>query len=323
MAGFAYVVLSHRAPEQVERLTRAIRALSPDARVVITHDTHLSPPPRPLDDGVEVHTRAHGPAWGRMGLVDAVLERLVDLDAAGGHEWVAVISGQDFPVRPLAAWEDEVRGLGANAVIHSMPIAERMRWGRDRDVLGRVLSRYEHRHFHLPNRGRPPSRTKARARWVLQWLASQVGPVLSYSPLPDGGSVVGVRRLRSPFSAEFPCRKGSQWLALDRAAVRHLLDVDRAGHLRPAYETSLIPDESYIQTIVTNAPHLRVARRAVTADRFEPPGNPHPITVTAERLPELLGLAEETGAGFLRKFDAELPGTIDELERRLGVATRQ
>jgi hypothetical protein len=89
------------------------------------------------------------------------------------------------------------------------------------------------------------------------------------------------------------------------------------------YETSLIPDESYIQTIVTNAPHLTVTRRAVTADRFEPLGNPHPVTVTADRLPELLALAEETGAGFLRKFEEELPGTIDELERRLGLEACQ
>ena len=114
MSGFAYIILSHRAPEQVERLTRAIRALSPDARIVITHDTHLAPLPRPLDDRVEVHERAHGPAWGRMGLVDAVLDRMVALEAAGDHEWVAVISGQDFPVRPLDAWEDEIRGLGVN-----------------------------------------------------------------------------------------------------------------------------------------------------------------------------------------------------------------
>lgn len=319
MSGFTYLILSHRDPDQVERLVRAIRHLSPDARVVITHDCHASEPPRPLDALVEVHRRRHGNAWGRFDLVDAVLERLAGIAEQDG-DWVAVISGQDFPARDLEAWEADVRTSGANAVIRHLRIADRMSWGRRRNGWGQVLARYEHRQFRLP----PPRRQRGplakKVRWGLQWTISNLGPIVSFVPTPDGGTAIGIRRLRSPFSPGFPCRKGSQWLALDRAATRHLLQADRSSGLRQVYENSLIPDESYIQTILGNASHLRVEDRAVTADLFIPSSNPHPERITCESLPRLLAVADETGAGFVRKVDQETAiEAIEELERRLGI----
>jgi hypothetical protein len=311
---FTYVVLSHRDPEQVERLVGALHALSPGAAVIVSHDTAGSPAPAVVDERDRVLERTDGAAWGRFALVDAALDAFRHLPPA--TDWVVVISGQDYPVVDLAAWEEELRASGADAVYFRMTLSDRVRFGRKRNGYGHNLARYQQRHFHFTGRRGPA--VVRRWRWQLQRAATHLQPLLSYWVLPDGSRALGVRRLRTPFDERFLCYKGTQWMALSHRAVERVLAVDREGTLRRYYERTLIPDESYIHTIVGNDPELAVLGRSVSDAAFDA-HHPNPEVVTPEELEERLGAAARSRAAFIRKVDPSHPEVLDALDRRLGI----
>ena len=318
---FCYLVFSHREPDQVARLVRAIRTLSPTARVIVTHDVRHSLPPDLADDGaVEVHIRPGGAPWGSIAMVDAILDRLRELEAIGDYDYVGVISGQDFPLRPLQPWEVELRDSEIDALLQPHPMPGRLKWGSRRNGLALHLTRYTHRHLRPPVLRPGTDRIRRRYRWLLQRAAANLSPIVTYLPLPGGGSILGVRRLRTPFGDQLPCRKGSSWFALSRRAVQHVLTTDDRLELRQYYSHTLCPDESYFHTAVRMNPELKVRLGPITADIFRTPFDPHPETITPEALGDLLERAEANGAAFGRKFDTAIPGTIEALEHRLGLA---
>lgn len=316
---FVYLVLSHRLPEQVVRLVAAIRALSPTSRVVVLHDATASEPPVIDDAMVTVEMRPRG-VWGTFSLVDCVLDRVARLERDDDDwRWVALVSGQDFPVTDLAAWERRLLAAPENALIDETVIGQQLRWGAGRNRPARDLTRYVHRHRRPPRLLAGNGRVRRRYRWTLQRIAEHLAPVVSYFPLPAGGSTVGVRRLRTPFGPGFPCRKGSQWLAFDRLAAQRLVATDAA--LRAYYRSTLIPDESYIQTVLLNDPALVCRDTPLTATLWDPRWNPHPATLTTANLAPVLEWAESSGAAFARKFDVTIDAEpLETLERRLRVA---
>jgi hypothetical protein len=311
---FTYVVLSHRDPEQVERLAGAIHALSPSADLIVSHDTAGSPAPVLVDDRDRVVERSDGAAWGRFALVDAVLDVFRSLPST--TEWAVVISGQDYPIVALEAWEDELRASGADALFFPLPLSDRVRFGRSRNGFGHNLARYHQRHFHFTG-NRAPAIVR-KLRWRVQRAATHVQPILSYWVLPDGSRTLGIRRFGTPFDGRFLCYKGTQWMAVSRRAVERVLAVDSEGTLRRYYERTLIPDESYIHTIVGNDPELVVLGRSVSEASFVD-HQPNPAVVTPDDLERCLELAEKSQAAFVRKVDTSHPEVPDALDRRLGI----
>jgi hypothetical protein len=317
---FVYLVLSHRDASQVQRLCRAILALSPVARIVVAHDVHASAPPD-VSDWDRVSLSERGPSkWGSYQLVSDVFDAFEAIETDGDYEWVVTISGQCFPVVDLAAWERHVADSRAHALVLQFGgIGDgRLRFGRRRSAGNRRLSRYTHNHWHLPpvlpSRDGPLRRFYRR---VLQRIAVNLSPIVDYTGHPDGGSVIGVRRVHQPIPDSWPPIAGSQWNAVDREALQHLLAVSRSRQVSRAWKKTHIPDEGMIPSILHAAEHLVVVDRPVSSALFEPLNNRHPVTVTPERLDELEALARASGAPFLRKFDQAIAGTLDEMERRI------
>jgi hypothetical protein len=98
----AYLVVSHRAPDQVLRLVRALGE-HPNADVVVRHDPRHAPLDpvalaraggRPHEDGRDVE-------WGGWTYLLMLLGALERIAAELDPDWVIVLSGQDYPVRPL------------------------------------------------------------------------------------------------------------------------------------------------------------------------------------------------------------------------------
>lgn len=128
-----YLILAHRAPRQILALVRSIRAQS-DGPVVI----HLDAKSRPffrrfLKDvaafkDVVVISR-HTVHWGGFSIVEAALSgtrELLDRWPAVTH--VKHLSGQDYPLRPLAEFEAWVADLGRRSAIDHWPMPAE-HWG--------------------------------------------------------------------------------------------------------------------------------------------------------------------------------------------------
>lgn len=252
----AYVVLSHRDPGQVERLVRALLNSSPEASVLVYHDARRAA--APVIDHPQVHVMAHTNAndWGSWEIVVSTIEAFRLARDLFDPDLVVLMSGQDYPVRRLASWEAEFVRAGGGWVGTSRRLDYTPRWGKPYGTGDDDLTRYIYRWYRLPfSRGLVTSRTRlaAAVRWALDKVGHHLEPIVDVRQVTRGrGYHLGIRAWRTPFTAEQPCYRGSQWIALDRGLLSAVLarhDTDRL--LRASYRRSIIPDESYLQTILT------------------------------------------------------------------------
>ncbi|MEJ5914127.1 beta-1,6-N-acetylglucosaminyltransferase [Pseudokineococcus sp. 1T1Z-3] len=284
---FCYVVLCHDDAPAALRLARAVRRSSNGSRVLLRHD-------RPAGYLSAEDARAAGAEllrsdvrvrWGGWSLVEAMLEAARHAVDVLGAEHVVLVSGHDHPVRDLAAWEADVRTSGADALLDvdddPDPARHRYRW----------------RTWSAPTGTPSPARRVSRVLW-------QRGParwqrlVLAYPTSRAGVWAVGVRARRDPVEAlGLPYVKASQWMVLSRAAVEVVTGAG-AARARRVFARCRIPDESYVQSVVSGDPQLRVLEGPTTFTVF-PPGSASPRPLVADDVPAALA----SGAAFARKVD--------------------
>jgi hypothetical protein len=316
----AYLVLSHQRPAQVMRLADRLLASDPTGHVVIVHDRSGGP----LDAGrragdPRLHLRPGTKArsWGGYALVSDVLDAMRWTLGRLDVGWLAVISGQDYPLRPLASFGQELTDSGCDAFLS----ARRLAGGRPpgSDTAARYANaRYHYRWYRLPRwllgwaDGRPIERIVRGAQRRL----SAAQPLVFVWSLPRGaGDMIGIRRRRVPFTPEFPCWIGTQWLTLSRTgAAAALAFLDRRPDVVGLYRRSIIADESLLVTVVSNAPGLRVCAPNHHYVRMSGAGQSHAEVLRSHDLAEL----RACGRPFARKFDERIDAEIlDRLDADL------
>ncbi|HWK28857.1 MAG TPA: beta-1,6-N-acetylglucosaminyltransferase [Solirubrobacter sp.] len=256
----AYLILSYTLPELAARLVATLRAGSPDAVVAVHHDdrrTTLGPvdalriPPVPIE-------------WGHGSQLAAVLRALRWLRERAAFDWVVLLSGQDYPIRPVGEIEAELLGADVDAFIQHAPVAPL----RAQDEFVR---RYRYR-------WRPGSARLAR-----------LDPLIHVRRLPSG-TYVGL-----PARPPLPLYHGSDWFTLSARAVDALLTapapvVDHFLH-------TIVPTEGFAATVLASS-GLRLRDDDRRFAQFAPgSANPHVLGV------DDLGAALATGGHFARKFE--------------------
>lgn len=306
----AYVVLSHTEGEQVARLVRAIVASSAGAAVFVTHDARRFP--APVIDDVRVRVTTHGREtdWGSWELVEVTLEAMRAARDVVDPDLLVLVSGQCYPVRPLGAWEDELRARGGwHGTARTLDYTAA--WGSCHGVGDDELTRYTYRWFRAGaalDRMLRAGGLPGRAAWA---LAHRTEPLLSLRMVARGrGAHIGLRRRMPPGTP--PIRLGSQWLALDRRGLALVLsDLAEGRPLRRLFERSLIPDESAVQTVLAGAEAPAVAL-PVSYSVWEPR---HDTTRTLTL--EDLDAIRASGSPFCRKVhpvrSAGLVAALDQL----------
>ncbi|WP_404392298.1 hypothetical protein [Humibacillus xanthopallidus] len=301
----AYVVLSHASADRLTHLVSAIRRSSPQSWVVVAHDARATPAPRIDDERVLVWTHGLSTDWGSWALVEATLGGFRRARAAADPDLVVLVSGQCHPAVDLEAWErDLVAAGGWQGEVR--PVSYRARWGGGDGAGDSVTTRYTYRWWPAPLLD-GTLRRKGRLARVLWAAAHRTEPLVSLRLVERGhGAHVGVRRLRSPFTSDTPCQLGSQWVALDRIGLDHVLaELAPGAPLERAYRHTIIPDESALQTVLARHRPAAVTR------------------TVSHRLPEDVPLAwqqqlhdiEQSGAPFGRKVeDFADPAVLERLD---------
>jgi hypothetical protein len=118
-------------------------------------------------------------------------------------------------------------------------------------------------------------------------------------------------RLFLPFSARFRCYAGGFWFCANRRAAEYILCFhDTRPSLAAHYQSVIVPEESYFQCILANAPDLKLSNNDYRYTDFSGGGR-HPKTLGIEDLPQLLSSPHH----FARKFDIDGDARIlDELD---------
>jgi len=311
-----YLITSYGKVAQLERLVRTLRRLT-RGRIWLRHDFSKTALPQerfePIGD-VTVLPTTTPVTWGDFSFVEAILMSLEVVENDGSYDWLVMLSGQDYPIRPLHELERYLCELDADALLEQTVDAhDSARYRRKRFDRGADLYRY--RYFGIPEvMGRPVVPRRAIRR--LESLGA-VQPLISVREVRrTERSVVGLRWPLRPFRGLGPPYQGSNWMVLRRRAVQAALSFVGANpsYVRH-YRRTFVPSESFFHTIVRNDPDLHVSTGYLHFEEW-PLHASGPATLTVDALPTL----RESSKYFARKFDAEVDSVVlDELDRHLGL----
>jgi O-antigen/teichoic acid export membrane protein len=303
-----YHLQTHGRAAQVGRLVEVIKEGSPASLVLISHDAAapaLDIGPLAALPGVHVFSQPGG--YGDFSHLDRYFAAVDWLDAQRiGFDWMVNLSGQDYPLRPVAEIERALAASDVDGYLEHAPVFS----GQPGLCSPFDASmRYHYRHWRF---GRP---TRARQRWLrplmaVDWLQPWVRLSLAYSS-------VGVRRRTTVFTDGFTCYGGSFFGALSARCVRYARDFARANpDLVGFFRTVLAPEEVFLQTVLVNSGKFRLDPDAKRYLDWNGSRNNHPKTLGVADLPAMLA----SGAHFARKFD---PGRDPEVLDLLDLAIRQ
>jgi hypothetical protein len=284
-----YIVISHRNPDQVVRLVRVLRE-GPSARVLVRHDQRgeLLERERIEAAGGELVQDRIKSRWGGWSQIKLMLFCLREATARHDPDWVLLLSGQDYPLRPLADIEADLHASPADALLGSVRQVETRRPAAGDDEF---FLRCRYRHY-------------ARPRVLPSSLPRSLRPLAYARDLPP---LVGVRRIES---APLTLFASADWLTLGRAAIRAVLAASENRRLMRHFRRVAVPSESFFASVLLSDPSLIVERDNRRFSSFEH-GAPHPATLLSKDYDRLLA----SGADFARKFDVTRdPHVLDLLD---------
>lgn len=314
----AYLVLSHTHPELVARLSDRLLRADDQCHVVVDHEsTATSPEPwLPRDPRLQIRISERPGGWGGYGLVSAVVDALAAIRRDLDPDWVVLLSGQDYPVQPPRELREKLQSSGTDA--HITVLCQVSPGAR------RGVERWWHVRYYFRWRTLPrlpsilPPRIRRKRIHAVHRLSMAQKRLFLWS-LPRGsGTRMGVPRAETPFSDGYPCWGAYQWFAVSR---RGLDTLDRELRARPElvqlYKTSVIPDESMLQTVLLNAPDLVTVQPNLTFQRPTGEGDAHAADLTLDDLPTILA----SDRAFARKMHPDRSSALmDALDQQLALS---
>jgi hypothetical protein len=315
----AYYLQTHHKPAQVERLVEVITEGSPGAVVLVGHDAAGQPLNVPrLQAMGNVHVLLQKGGYGNFTHVDRYLEAADWLDANGvDYDWLENLSGQCYPLLPIAQIEDTLGSLDSDGYLLYSPVfPERVPADADQGAAGYRLAepfdatmRYDYRHWQL---GLP---TDAKDRLTRPLMALNL--VQPWARVSTAYFAVGVRRRRTVFGPGFHCYGGSFFCTLRAACVRYVRDYAKANpDVVAFFRTVLAPEEVFLHSVLVNSGRFSFTVDAKRYIDWAGGSYTHPKTLGAEDAPAVLA----SDAHWARKLDLEkdvrLFDVIDQRVRR-------
>jgi hypothetical protein len=294
------VVLAYHRPEQLAILLQTLRHPQVSIYLHVDSGVELAPFRAALPDAEVVWLPRHRSGWATVGIVDAELEG-IRRAVAEDCSYVLVISGEDFPLRPVDeivqfAQENERRSY---VQTYALPYPAWPLDGRARtDFYTCTIAGRRYTCFPLGEDTSSMSVTRRALNWALR-LRFMLKPARRF---PAYVRPVG----------------GQQWLNLSRAAAEHVLAfVDRHPDYRDYHVHTACPDEMFIQSILLGtefSDHHEVVGDDLRFLLWV--GGDHPKTLRLDDLPAI----DDSGDLFARKIVAdEDPALFAALRGRAAV----
>ena len=282
-SSIVYLLLTHHLPDLTHRLVRVLLDESPRSFVVVHHDFDkcaLAP-----FDSPRVHVLRDWVVTRRsdMSAVRGTLRGIDWIDEHLDYRWIVLLSGQDYPIVPLARIEAELLASPWDGYIRVATNAA--------EAAALVRERYLRRWYSV----RIPFRRRRKLTFSLPY--------------------------NRVFRDGFECYKTSQWWMLSRVAVGHLRRflADRPDYWRQ-YERSFIPDESFIQTAVLNGPARICRDEHQRFLRWGVPGSRHPDVLTIRDYDAIVASGRWFARKLNPQVCSQLPDALDAHRRSLDVA---
>ena len=309
-----YMVTAYHEQRHLRRLLTTLLRWDPTGEIALHFDRSKAS----LDLGGLVDERLHvlsewSPVtWGDSSYLEVLLHGL-RWWSRQKVDWVVVLSGQDYPVRPVDELQEFLAASAKNAFIFGGKIGVPPSRYRVVD-LDTVRQRYFLHWAKFPRVAWTPLARPITQRGVR--LARHLVPGgLLVRELPHNERPwIGWRPVRKhPFTEEWQCCFGWDYFAVDQRAISILVsDDDRVRALRRWYKRSIIPTESFFITVMRGHPRVRCAK-ALHYVQWENFGDPHPV-VLAE---DCYDLMRSSGCFFARKFDSSSSSLLDRIDQEM------
>ncbi len=306
-----FLIQSHKEPAQLARLVRVLRGGCPDSHVLISHDIRGAALPASTFGGdPRVHVIGGKGGRGDFEIVDGYLAALRWARDHIDYDWITNLSGQDYPVSSLEAFTAELAGAEHDGFLHHFDAVKQdaidmqpMHWPP-----GHGHGRYYFQYKKVKDSASVIERAALKApRIVFDRLDAPYRINTAY------GLLFGRRAAAPPFTERFRCYAGSYWHTIRRACADYLLDFtdgnpDIVGYMRRV----LIPDESFVQTVLVNEPRFRFVNDNRRYYNMRGSRRGHPQALRADDAPDFLGkqyvfarkFETTNGAAFFDRLDA-------------------
>jgi hypothetical protein len=315
----AFVVQTFKDLEQVERLARTIASGTNERQIVVSHRGTDLDRKRLENSGVMDRVLPSPGGRGRFGVIDGLISAFRWLEKQPRpYDWVVVLSGQDYPIRPLAELETELEKATHDGYFHhfealneAAAAAPPMFWPQRE-----VDDRYQFEYAVLKEH------STALERFLLKVPRLLSERTQNYRFHTGYGLMFGKRLKQTPFSREFKLYGGSYWLTINRKAVRSVLSFcDERPDIVNYFRGVIVPEEAFLQTVLANDPALRLSTRELRYMEFDQRYG-HPREFAMADLPRVFA----SGCFFARKFDMrrnpEVLDAIDASIRSTAVALK-
>jgi hypothetical protein len=316
-----YLILSHTNPEQLVRLVSVLREGS--AGPIVVHH-HVAGAPLAASALRQVPDARLVPwtepvRWGDFSVLRRMVAALAWAVRYVEYDWLVLLSGQDYPVRPLSELERTLAQAGCDAFLEGRETVS-LTGGApaqgDFESDNRLW--YFYRHLPVPLVGGSAAARAllraARHRW--RNVRPRGLPLWYVRDMPHA-VWLGARRRSTPYSDGFRCLKGSDWFAVSSRAVEMLVRVwKQERDLVRHYSRCISPSESFFHTVLCNSPKMRVRDDNLRYISWPPDEarEPSPRTLTIADLDSIVA----SGKLLARKFDTRVDvRVLEELDRRL------
>jgi hypothetical protein len=272
----AYLILAHHAPEMLAALIAALDKPKSQVFVHIDRKTDITPFKELLADKCIFVTPRINVSWGSFSIVQATINLLEAALSTNNFDYYCLLSGCDYPVKPVRAFEAHLTTHAGNEYMSSQNMNKL-----------------------------PPKFKKRYTGFFLFENRSEFIKRLNFG-------ITKIQRLfykRKPY-ANRSMFNGAQWWALTGACVKYIMDFITAHPDYISYfKYTHIPDTSFFQTLVMHSPYVsKVQNDSLRHIVFENEKIPHPKIWTMDDKDELL----QSPAYFARKFDlATDSGIVD------------
>ncbi|WP_375472572.1 beta-1,6-N-acetylglucosaminyltransferase [uncultured Nostoc sp.] len=290
-----FILLTHSKPLQIYRLINQLNTMFNYPVIVCHHDfSKCDLSVDTLSKNVLLVRPHIQTEWAGFTLVEATVQALrLMYEVPDTPDWFVLLSGADYPIKTARHILDDLASSPYDAYIEYEQITYKT---YKQDLIPDML--------WLKNSYQRYCTKTFSFHYLKKYFAQLNIEIRLEHPL--------LTKAFLPFSKKLACFSGSQWFCANRKAAEYIIDFHGQRNVLTLYYSKLkYTDEAYFQSILANAPHLRLkndCRRYIDWST----GGPHPKILLREDLPNLLA----SSAHFARKFDINIDSNIlDELDK--------
>jgi hypothetical protein len=269
----AYLILAHHAPEMLNALVAALNKPKETIFVHIDKKTDILPFEKLLAGQCTFIEQRENVSWGSFSTIRATMHLIKAALSAGNFDYYCLLSGCDYPIKPVRAFEACLAAHAGNEYITSRNMA-----------------------------GLPPKFTKRYHGFFLFENRSNFLKNLNFG-------ITKIQRIfyrRKPYQNK-PVFFGSQWWTLTNECIKYLFDFcSQHPDYMNYFRHTLLSDEMFFQTLIAHSAFSDKVQndnlRCVVFDGEKP----HPHVWTMADKDTLL----QSPAYFARKFDLSIDGNI-------------